>query len=606
MNNNERSQEMLIAGEMVGDLILAANSSGLVVFAGAGISVPAPSSCPTWIALRNEIITAFFDKLIRENWPTKPYLEQSKIDIRDHMKLRPETFMWSLVSNIGLERVLAMIQGMDNASPNFNHGALAVLAKERITKAIVTTNFDTYIERSLENMGSKYDVARDEAESGAQVASRGDHVLIFKPHGCLSKPSSMEYRIDQIQSLPEHKRRLLPDLLASAPVLVVGYSGNDEDIFPVMCTTLAASHFGSYICVYPGSPKDEPIQQWDISGMPHIHRFYADPTGVLGSMAVLLSQGKITSSDLGGTTNQRMNVSPFWKENISLQVEKIPHDIIAISISHLCSLSGNHRRSLSFAHLAQDICEDTNLSHTPQKSLLFIRELRSRASKELPEYKGLIENLSGALTGNDFEWDSYRQVVDNLLEDAHVALRNNNLESAERNLSLVAAQFEMSKIESLERAGYSFVAFLWYTGILKRKQSKPRDADEYFDRAIAITHAQNDIIHGGRILLDYGYVKCQVNDWESAQQVWGRAVELAKQANDWDTAAKAAKNRGILLSVSDKPHLARPELERSLLLFTRAGDHEGAERAKEALRYSEQDFISVVMNWSKNESSRST
>ena len=78
--------------------------------------------------------------------------------------------------------------------------------------------------------------------------------------------------------------------------------------------------------------------------------------------------------------------------------------------------------------------------------------------------------------------------------------------------------------------------------------------------------------------------------------MWGLASGLAEQANDWDTAAKAAKNRGILLSVSDKPELGKPELKRAERLFEKSGNKDGIKRAREALAYSSEEMIQAALS----------
>lgn len=585
-------QEMQQLAELIGKLAVDANKNGLLIFAGAGISVPLPSGCPTWAGFRKEILGCFLDRLIQEDWPKKPYLIQAKPSVID-MDLRPETFMWALEQDIGLSRTLDIIGGINRSSPNQNHETLAYLCQIGVVKAVVTTNLDTYIERALDKRGIKYTLIRDTNETALVRDSKKARLLVYKPHGCLSKPSSMEYRIDQIQSLPREKRELLSDLLKSFTVLVIGYSGNDEDIFPVMCEALAKNKNGSYICVFPESPRNEPIQQWDITAMPNVKRFYADPLVVLSSVRALLDRTKDAVSY--HTLTPQSSEKPSWREHLSSQVEKIGHDIIAVTISHLCHLHGHHSRALSFANLAQDICEDTNLSSRPRETLMFIKEMQARIYKELGQQQ-IAENLQGARFREALEGVDYHEVIDALLGRAHAALRNNNLQSAERDLNLVGVHLmRMGKVEP-EKASADHMAYLWYSGILKRKQGKAKDADTLFNQAVTIAHAHQDVIHGARILLDYGYVKCQLDDWESAQQIWGFAVHLAEQANDWDAAAKAAKNRGILLSVSDNPQLGRPELERAKSLFERAGNHEGRRRAEEALKYTQQELMLAVLS----------
>jgi hypothetical protein len=581
--------------ELVKNFAVNANKDGMIIFAGAGISVPPPCNCPTWARLKREILGCFLDKLIREDWPKKSYLKQIKPSIID-MELRPETFMWALSGDISMTGTLDMIGGINSSSPNLNHEILAILSKPGIIKAIITTNFDTYIEKSLYTKGIDFKTVRDISEIDDSISNRSGAILLYKPHGCLSKPSSMEYRIDQIQLLPESKRVLLTDLLKSSPVMVIGYSGNDEDIFPVMCEALSESEYDSFICIFPGSPKNEPIQQWDINDLPNVKRFFADPTLILSSIMrpfINTHDGPSSSTFVKDSTDAHS-----WREHVSNVVKEIGHDVIAMTVAHLCNLHGQHHRALSFANLAQDICEDTDLSSTPRESLMFIKELQARIYKELGQAQ-LAEDIQSSRLRGALEGDNDQEVLDALLGRADAALRNNNLESAERDLNLAGVHLIKMGRKEPKEASPGYLQYLWYSGILKRKQYKAKEADIFFNQAKVTAHVQNDIVHGSRILLDYGYVKCQLDDWESAQQMWGLSAILAEQVNDWDTAAKATKNRGILLSVSDNPQLGRPEIEKSKLLFQRAGNQEGFKRADEVLKYTSQELYMAALSFGR-------
>ena len=546
------------------------------------------------MGLKREILASCLDRLIAQNWPKKSYLQESRSAILD-MYLRPETFMWALVSDVGIVPTLQMIGGMNSGFPNMNHLSIASLLKARTIKAVVTTNFDTYIERSLDAACVKHKLIRDLADLREQDSQSRVTPLVFKPHGCLSKPSSMSFRIDQIQRLPNEMGELLEGVLRSGPVLVVGYSGNDEDIFPLIQRVLPESQFKSYICVFPDSAANEPIQTWDVRHCAKIVRFFGDPMTLLNALSVS-GQSNMNAPCREDSHDSSTTGLAHWRNALLESVKEIPHDVIAMTVSHLCGIHGDHHRSLSFANLAQDICEDTELSRAPRESLMFIKELQSRAYKEI----GLgdaASNLEEARLRQALEGSDYREVIEALLERAHVSLRENELDAAERDLGLVGVHLRRAGVREPEKANHATMSFLWYSGILERKQGRGPEADMLFNQALAVAKAHDDIIHAARILLDHGYARCQMKDWDSAQQMWGLAVALAERSNDWDTAAKAAKNRGILLSVSDSPEGGRLELQRSRMLFERAGDHEGAKRATEALGYTAGEFILAALGF---------
>ena len=53
---------------------------------------------------------------------------------------------------------------------------------------------------------------------------------------------------------------------------------------------------------------------------------------------------------------------------------------------------------------------------------------------------------------------------------------------------------------------------------------------------------------------------------------------------DFFTAAKARKNRGVILGASDNPQLAKPEFEKAMQFFNMTNNKEAVEKTKELLK----------------------
>ena len=166
-------------------LMEAVHRKGLVVFAGAGVSVAPPASCPSWNDLKREILGGLMDKLEAEKTtpPEVPKLRPSVVDLR----LRPEAFMLGLSEAIGAGPVDRMLDGLNSGEPNANHLLVAALAKKGVVKAIITTNFEQYFEKSLTRLGLHYHAIRDDAEVASLATQRDTPLILFKPHGCLAR-----------------------------------------------------------------------------------------------------------------------------------------------------------------------------------------------------------------------------------------------------------------------------------------------------------------------------------------------------------------------------------------------------------------------------------
>ena len=102
-------------------------------------------------------------------------------------------------------------------APNLNHSVLAAMLDRRLAR-VVTTNFDELIE--------------------AQRLSPGDRAGLLKPHGTFSAPAEMAIRLSQIGRGIVSPRigRALAEALRGRDLLVVGYSGSDLDIRPLLRT----------------------------------------------------------------------------------------------------------------------------------------------------------------------------------------------------------------------------------------------------------------------------------------------------------------------------------------------------------------------------------
>ncbi len=228
---------------------LLAEPQRLAIVAGAGMSVPPPSSLPTALGF----LRALFED-VAEDGEHRRLLQQAiapasgqRQTVGDY--LRFEAVMESLWTEVDSNlNVLSIFSSC--AFPNAYHRFLAAqLARGAI---LLTTNFDNLIEQSCREAGLAYDLIvtdRDlEAFTGDPsrfahplIKLHGGHDLTFGDGRTLAGAHNVGATITQVarMGLSTAGRARLPRVLAavaaSRHLLICGYSGCDDlDIIPAL------------------------------------------------------------------------------------------------------------------------------------------------------------------------------------------------------------------------------------------------------------------------------------------------------------------------------------------------------------------------------------
>ena len=199
----------------------------LTIFCGAGIS--ANSGIPLSKPLATEIISRLSSRRF-----TKGFKNAAG-------ELPLEMLLGTLKENSDISEILKVFV---NSHPNKNHIMISELAKRGIVKTLVTTNFDTLIERSFDDSGlmlnRDYLVYSDEEDFSKYPGdNQDDRVKLIKIHGTIDTPESMRTTMKQIANslLSESRARVLRSVFTepAANVLVIGYSFSDNfDINPIL------------------------------------------------------------------------------------------------------------------------------------------------------------------------------------------------------------------------------------------------------------------------------------------------------------------------------------------------------------------------------------
>ena len=199
--------------------------SELLVLAGAGISRLGPSFLPDWFgfnrALLDEAKACALRGLPRLGADAVAALNSLAMD-----QVAVEAFSDLLVRSFAAEGYFTVLDVLDAERSNANHEALATLARRGLLKTIVTTNFDTLIERAFRDAGVPLTVLT--AGDLATPADRAESTTLYKIHGSVSATDTLVDTVSQkLRGLAAPMRERLGELFRTHHVLVVGYSGAD-------------------------------------------------------------------------------------------------------------------------------------------------------------------------------------------------------------------------------------------------------------------------------------------------------------------------------------------------------------------------------------------
>lgn len=140
------------------------------------------------------------------------------------------------VNRIAGNSYFPLLEMLDGAEPNEHHLTLAKLAKEKHIAGIVTTNFDTLIEKAFDQMHVPYTLYSVDEDYQKQDSFTG--IPICKIHGSAEKAIlSIDTVQQKLQGLSVEKKYMLRKLFSENHILFIGFSGEDflfgSDYIPV-------------------------------------------------------------------------------------------------------------------------------------------------------------------------------------------------------------------------------------------------------------------------------------------------------------------------------------------------------------------------------------
>lgn len=251
----------------------AAREHGLVVLAGAGLSMGPPSSLPGWTAIND----AFLENLaMRLALHTDGQVGYDVLELvlgrRDTAAAAQPDLQAQLAEESLGEHYFQLFEPLDIETWNDGHAAVAALARTGVVRAVVTTNFDRLIELALGAAGVEANVycAPEEFERLERDRRAGTTIPVIKVHGSVGRTSTMVDTLRQrVLGRPKALEATLVRLFGEHAVVVVGFSGGDLAYDPQylgLRAGAAASPSFTVVNRAGGEPTAELVELVDSAG----------------------------------------------------------------------------------------------------------------------------------------------------------------------------------------------------------------------------------------------------------------------------------------------------------------------------------------------------
>jgi hypothetical protein len=142
--------------------------------------------------------------------------------------------------------------------PGEPHKLIAELVRREIIRAIVTTNFDSFIEQALEVLSLPVQIiSNDDDLEHSEPLIHCKSVRIYKPHGTLGR-GALRNTPEDLRQLSKGMEDELVRVLSDHGVLMLGYSGSDPGILAVLAKRKPDRY--PLFWADPSKPKAEALQ----------------------------------------------------------------------------------------------------------------------------------------------------------------------------------------------------------------------------------------------------------------------------------------------------------------------------------------------------------
>lgn len=230
----------------------------LCVFIGAGASIASPSSLPSFRQLNNELINCLLMDVKDNDILALANLAQS-------INIKPE-YLLQIIWNY-TDGNFNPIKSFNIAIPNINHLHIAYLHSKGV-RFFITTNFDKCIEKAFDMLKITYKLFSHNPNDKTGVeniitALQKRETIIWKPHGDCTDPKTLCFTMTNVAKMLNSKelKSIFNYTTMNYDILFLGYSGYDDDIFPLLTEGYKKSKNIIFWNSYQQPLDDEPCMQ---------------------------------------------------------------------------------------------------------------------------------------------------------------------------------------------------------------------------------------------------------------------------------------------------------------------------------------------------------
>jgi tetratricopeptide (TPR) repeat protein len=215
-------------------LLAAARDSRLVIFAGAGISMGAPTNLPSWRDVNRIVVRSLAASAVSAVGEPLAAKAADLILARHEQEKLPPEYQAQVLAESLHDRYFEVLQHLDSDRPNPTHLVIAWLARLGCVRAVITTNFDRVLEAAFAATGTSLhrcfqpEDFRALASDLTRFDKKDGPCHLLKLHGSVDDPATL------IDTLAQRKRGLaapvldcVRHLLQSYHWLFLGFSGLD-------------------------------------------------------------------------------------------------------------------------------------------------------------------------------------------------------------------------------------------------------------------------------------------------------------------------------------------------------------------------------------------